>query len=153
MADNVYRNARKKAAKNQPLLNNCETAQDIVFIERTKLLAIESGDKVPEPDDVVSMSKVYNAPELCNYYCSSQCPIGKGEPVLLYEDLNEISVRLMTAMHMLQNVNDIIYRILEDGKIDDDEKQDFAKVIKVLKKMSYSVDSLELWAKKNGLAE
>ena len=59
----------------------------------------------------------------------------------------------MTAMHMLQNVNDIIYRILEDGKIDDDEKQDFAKVIKVLKKMSYSVDSLELWAKKNGLAE
>ena len=153
MADNVYRNARKKAAKNQPLLNNCETAQDIVFIERTKLLAIESGDKVPEPDDVVSMSKVYNAPELCNYYCSSQCPIGKGEPVLLYEDLNEISVRLMTAMHMLQNVNDIIYRILEDGKIDDDEKQDFAQVIKVLKKMSYSVDSLELWAKKNGLAE
>ena len=59
----------------------------------------------------------------------------------------------MTALHMLQNANDTIYRILEDGKISDDEKQDFANVIETLKKLSYSADSLELWAKKNGLAE
>ncbi len=153
MADNIYRKARKAAAKKEPLLNNCETAQDIVYIERTKLLAIESNDKIPDPDDVVSMAKVYDAPELCNYYCTKQCPIGKGEPTLIYEDLNEISVRLMTALHMLQNANDTIYRILEDGRIDEDEKRDFANVIETLKKLSYSADSLELWAKKNGLAE
>lgn len=153
MADNIYRKARKAAAKKEPLLNNCETAQDIVYIERTKLLAIESNDKIPDPDDVVSMAKVYDAPELCNYYCTKQCPIGRGEPTLIYEDLNEISVRLMTALHMLQNANDTIYRILEDGRIDEDEKRDFANVIETLKKLSYSADSLELWAKKNGLAE
>ncbi len=153
MEENIYRKARKKAARTKPLLNNCESAQDLVYIERTKLLAIESGDKIPSPEDVVSMSKAYNAPELCNYYCTKQCAIGHGEPTLIYEDLNEISVRLMTALHQLQSANDTIYRILEDGKISESEKRDFLNVIDTLKKLSYSADSLELWAKKNNLTE
>ena len=153
MSDNIYRKARKKAAKNEPLLNNCESAQDIVYIERTKLLAIESGDKIPGPEDVASMAKVYNAPELCNYYCTKQCPLGKNKPTLIYEDLNEISVHLMTALHKLQSANDTIYRILEDGKINDYEVRDFLNVIDTLKKLSYSADSLELWGKKNGILE
>lgn len=153
MEDNIYRKARKQAARTQPLLNNCESAQDLVYIERTKLLGIESGDKTPSPDDVVSMSKVYHAPELCNYYCTNQCPIGKDKPTLIYKDLNEIAVRLMSALHFLNNANDTIYRILEDGRIDDYEEEDFRKVIATLKKLSYCADSLELWAKKNGLDE
>ncbi len=150
MEENIYRKARKKAAKNKPLLNNCESAQDLVYIERTKLLAIESSDKVPSPDDVLSMSKVYEAPELCNYYCTNQCPIGSDKPTLMYEDLNEIAVRLMSALHFLQKSTDTIYKVFEDGKINDYEKQDFMKIIETLKKLSYSADSLELWAKKNG---
>ena len=150
MDENIYRKARKKAAKQKPLLNNCESAQDLVYIERTKLLAIESGDKNPSPDDVVSMSKAYDAPELCNYYCTNQCPIGKDKPTLIYSDLNEISVRLMSALHYLQKSSDTIYRVLEDGKINDGEQEDFMKIIETLKKLSYSADSLELWAKKNG---
>ncbi len=151
MEDNIYRKARKKAARNQPLLNNCESAQDLVYIERTKLLGIESGDKVPSPDDVVSMAKVYDAPELCNYYCTKQCPIGQDSPTLIYEDLSDIAVRLMSALHFLNKSNDTIYQILEDGRIDEYEREDFKKVIATLKKLSYCADSLELWAKKNGL--
>ena len=150
MEENIYRKARKKAARKKPLLNNCESAQDLVYIERTKLLSIESGDKIPSPDDVVSMSKVYDAPELCNYYCTNQCPIGKDKPTLIYDDLNEIAVRLMTALHFLQQSTDTIYRVLEDGKINEHEQKDFMKIIETLKKLSYSADSLELWAKKNG---
>ena len=136
MEENIYRKARKKAAKEKPLLNNCESAQDLVYIERTKLLAIESGDKVPEPDDVASMAKVYDAPELCNYYCTNQCPIGGGKPTLMYEDLSEIAVRLMTAMHFLQKSSDTIYRVFEDGKINDYEVDDFMRIIEILKKLS-----------------
>ena len=150
MEENIYRKARKKAAKQKPLLNNCESAQDLVYIERTKLLAIESNDKLPSPEDVVSMAKVYEAPELCNYFCTNQCPIGKDKPTLIYSDLNEISVRLMSALHYLQKSSDTIYRVLEDGKINDGEQEDFMKIIETLKKLSYSADSLELWAKKNG---
>lgn len=150
MEENIYRKARKKAAKQKPLLNNSESAQDLVYIERTKLLAIESGDKNPSPDDVVSMAKVYDAPELCNYYCTNQCPIGGGKPTLMYEDLNEIAVRLLSAMHFLSETRDTIYRVLEDGKINNNEIDDFMRIIETLKKLSYSADSLELWAKKNG---
>ncbi len=151
MEENIYRKARKQAARTQPLLNNCESAQNLVFIERTKLLGIESGDKIPSPDDVVSMVKAYNAPELCNYYCSNQCPVGQDKPTLIYEDLSEICVRLMSALHFLQNSTDTIYRIFEDGRIDEHEREDFKKVIATLKKLSYCADSLELWAKKNSL--
>lgn len=150
MEENIYRKARKKAARQKPLLNNCESAQDIVYIERTKLLAIESGDKIPGPDDVASMAKVYDAPELCNYYCSNQCPLGGGKPSLMYEDLSEIAVRLLSAMHYLEKSSDTIYRVFEDGKINDYEVDDFMKIIETLKKLSYGADSLELWAKKNG---
>ena len=150
LEENIYRKARKKAAKKTPLLNNCESAQDLVYIERTKLLAIESGDKNPSPDDVVSMARVYDAPELCNYYCTTQCPIGGGKPTLMYEDFNEIAVRLMSAIHFLNDAHDTIYRVFEDGRINDYEVEDFKKIIETLKKLSYSADSLELWAKKNG---
>ena len=68
----------------------------------------------------------------------------------MYEDLSEIAVRLMTALHFLQKSNDTIYRVFEDGKINDYEVDDFMKIIETLKKLSYSADSLELWAKKNG---
>ncbi len=151
MEENIYRKARKKAAQKQPLLNNCENAQDLVYIERTKLLGIESGDKIPSPEDVVSMATVYHAPELCNYYCTRQCPIGQDKPTLIYEDLSEIAVRLMAALHFLNSTNDTIYRILEDGRIDEHEREDFKAVIATLKKLSYCADSLELWAKKNNL--
>ncbi len=150
MEENIYRKARKKAARQKPLLNNCESAQDLVYIERTKLLAIESGDKIPGPDDVASMARVYDAPELCNYYCSHQCPLGAGKPPLMYEDLSEIAVRLLSAMHYLEKSSDTIYKVFEDGKINDYEVEDFMKIIETVKKLSYSADSLELWAKKNG---
>ena len=151
MEENIYRKARKMAARNPPLLNTCESAQDLVYIERTKLLGIESGEKIPSPDDVVSMASVYNAPELCNYYCTRQCPIGKDNPTLIYQDLSEIAVRLMSALHFLNKSNDTIYQILEDGIIDEYEREDFKKIVATLKKLSYCADSLELWAKKNGL--
>ena len=150
MDENIYRKARKAAAKQKPLLNNCESAQELVYIERTKLLAIESGDKNPSPDDVVSMARAYDAPELCNYYCTNQCPIGGGKPTLMYEDLSEIAVRLLSAMHFLSEMRDTIYRVFEDGKVNDYEVDDFKRIIETLKKLSYSADSLELWAKKNG---
>ena len=150
MDENIYRKARKAAAKQKPLLNNCESAQALVYIERTKLLAIESGDKNPSPDDVVSMARAYDAPELCNYYCTNQCPIGGGKPTLMYDDLSEIAVRLLSAMHFLSEMRDTIYRVFEDGKVNDYEVDDFKRIIETLKKLSYSADSLELWAKKNG---
>ena len=152
MAENRYRQARKQAAEKNPLLNNSESAQDIVHIERSRLIAIEKGQKSPYPEEIVSMAEVYGAPELCDGYCTSQCPIGRGRRPLLYEDLNQISAQLMSSLYFLQSANDLVFSILEDGHVDQQEREAFRKVLQLLDKVSYGAQSLKLWAQKNGMA-
>mgnify|MGYP000624031513 CR=1 FL=1 len=48
----------------------------LAFISEDRLERIENEKVQPAPEDVIRMSQVYNAPELCNYYCSHECPIG-----------------------------------------------------------------------------
>lgn len=151
MEENRYRRARKKAAEKNRLLNNCESAQDIVHIERTRLIAIEKDQKLPYPEEVVAMAEVYGAPELCNQYCTGQCAIGRKSKPLLYEDLSQVSVQLMSALHFMQNANDRIFTILEDGSISPEEQADFKEILKTLDKISFGAQSLRLWAQKNGL--
>ncbi len=153
MEENIYRSARKKAAEKNPLFKNLDKTQDIVYIDRSRLLKIENGTKAPNPDDIVAMAKCYDAPELCNYYCSNECPIGCESEAFIFDDLDKISVRLMSALHFLENSKDKIYAILEDGEISESEQQEFRQIIATLNKISYSAGSLELWAKKNGLSE
>ena len=153
MSDNIYRALRKKAAQENTLLNSLETAQDVLHIDRLRLLKIENGQKCPEPEDIISMAECYNAPELRNYYCSKECPIGCSAEPLIYDDLDKISVRLMSALHFLENAEDKIYSILEDGKVTENEKEEFENILDTLEKIAYSASSLQLWAKKNGFEE
>lgn len=151
--ENIYRAARKKAAEEKPLLKNLETAQDVLCIDRLRLLKIENGQKTPEPEDVVCMAKAYDAPELRNYYCSKECPLGCSSEPLIYDDLGKISVRLMSALHFLENAEDKIYSILEDGRVTENERNEFQNILDTLEKIAYSASSLKLWAKKNGFEE
>ena len=151
--ENIYRLARKKAAEKNPLLKSLDTAQDVLCIDRLRLLKIENGQKAPDPYDVVSMAKVYDAPELRNYYCSKECPLGCSSEPLIYDDLDKISVRLMSALHFLENAEDKLYTILEDGKVTENERDEFRNILETLEKIAYSASSLQLWAKKNGFEE
>ncbi len=54
-----------------------EHAAEQIGISDDKLERIENGKQLPNPQDVLLMSDVYQAPELCNYYCSHDCPIGR----------------------------------------------------------------------------
>lgn len=148
--ENIYRAMRKKAAEENPLLNSIDTAQNVLCIDRLRLMKIENGQKIPEPEDIAAMAKAYNAPELRNFYCSKECPLGCDSKPFIYDDLDKISVRLMSALHFLENANDRIYAILEDGEISENERAEFGNILETLEKISYSAGSLELWAKKNG---
>lgn len=151
--DNIYRSARKKAAEENSFLKSLDTAQDVLCIDRLRLLKIENGQKTPEPDDVAAMAKAYNAPELRNYYCAKECPLGCSSEPLIYDDLDKISVRLMSALHYLENAEDKIYSILEDGKVTENERSEFENILDTLEKIAFSASSLQLWAKKNGFEE
>jgi len=151
--ENIYRLARKKAASENPLLKSLDTAQDVLCIDRLRLLKIENGQKAPEPEDIAAMAKAYDAPELRNYYCAKECPLGCSSEPLIYDDLDKISVRLMSALHFLENAEDKIYAILEDGRVTENERAEFGNILDTLEKIAYSANSLQLWAKKNGFEE
>lgn len=76
-SDNRYYQARFSAAQKNTDFESREAASDVVGIDRTRLARIELGNVTPYADEVVSMAKCYNAPELCYNYCSSECPIGR----------------------------------------------------------------------------
>lgn len=59
-------------------LSSREGAAEIVCIERTRLANIELGNINPHPEEVNLMENAYNAPQLPNFYCSQQCPLGCG---------------------------------------------------------------------------
>ena len=52
-------------------------AELLEFISEDRLERIENEKSEPAPEDVIRMAEVYKAPELCNYYCSHKCPIGR----------------------------------------------------------------------------
>lgn len=159
MTENIFKQARLKAAEKDERFKTAEKAAfELHDMSRERLLMIEQDDPSkrqadPSVFDVVEMSKAYKAPELCDYYCTQICPIGMGRTQLMYGSLGEISASLMSALHFLENANDEIHRILADSKVADNEKNEFINIIRTLRDISYSADSLELWAKKNGIID
>ena len=131
-----------------------------ISIPRERLLRIEQTDpkkktEKPTPDDVIQMAEVYGAPELLNYYCTSDCPIGEmlHKEELEHNDINRIYMLLSTSTHGLEQFRESLYKLFADGKITEDEKKDLAALLSACKKVAYSADSLELWAIKNGLLD
>ncbi len=159
MTKNIFKYARLKAAETDERFKTAESAAFVLpDMSRERLYMIEQDNPNkrqtdPTPFDVVEMSRAYHAPELCDYYCTQICPVGMGQAQLMYKSLGEISARLMSSLHFLEGVNDDIHSILADSKITEEEKHDFLKIIETLRALSYSADSLELWAKKNGFIE
>lgn len=101
-SDNRYYQARFSAAQKNTEFESREATSDVVGIDRTRLARIELGNVTPYADEVVSMSKCYNAPELCYNYCSNECPIGR----LTMKEV-EINSFDRLSLKMLGSLNDI----------------------------------------------
>ena len=101
------------------------------------------------PDDVKLMAEYYKAPGLCNYYCSQECPIGKGRtPRVESRELVQIAVETINGVNRLNRVKDRLLEIAEDGKISPDEYEDFSEIRETLEKLQVSVSTLQLWLEK-----
>ena len=158
MEENVYKKARLNAAAKNPDFSSVEKAYPLVCISREKLLMIEQSDPrkkraTPNPEEVVMLADAYGAPELCDHYCSHDCPLGRNRSPLVYDDLGKISAGLMSSLHFLEAANDDIHAVLADSEISGDELARFKNILKTLKNISYNASSLELWAEKNRLLD
>ncbi|TQI66753.1 hypothetical protein LY85_1425 [Clostridium sp. KNHs216] len=145
--DNVYYLARMKAAEYNDQLNSREGAAQIVCIERTRLANIELGNINPYPEEVNLMANIYNAPELVNYYCSSQCPLGCGRVDRLSpRNLESAALKIGRLTRHIDEIAQVVSDIAEDGQITQEERPAFEESMKQLLALKTSIEELLLVA-------
>jgi len=115
-----------------------------------KLVKIENGTATVQPADVVAMARRYNKPELRNYYCCNECEIGKIDtPAVVFDgSIHEILVNMAVVLKKVNHSKVRLMEILEDGKLSEDEQEDFDRIYDELEQISMTVEALQLWCEK-----
>ncbi len=75
--DNIFYQARMRAAARDTDFESRASTEGIVGISSTRLYQIERGIRQPHRDELLIMAKEYDAPELLTAYCESMCPVGE----------------------------------------------------------------------------
>lgn len=149
-ADNVYYKARIEAATTNDKLNSREGAAEVIGIDRTRLARIELDSICAYPEEVLMMSDVYNAPELENYYCCTQCPIGKHiAPHLEVLEIDRVTIKVLASLENINYVKASLLSITADGIITEEEKPKLMSIIKALDEITVNARELKLCVQKN----
>lgn len=138
---NIYFESREEAG-----LTRAQASELLEFISDSRLEKIETEKTTIQPEDVVALSKAYKKPELCNYYCTHECAIGKESvPEVKMSTLSEIVLGMLASLNSLEVQKNRLVEITADGEISDDELPDFIKIKKQLDQIDVTVESLKLW--------
>ena len=148
--DNMYYQARFEASKNNSDFSSREKASELLSLDRTRLARIELDEVTPYPEEVLTMSKVYNCPELYNSYCARECPIGKlTVKEVTIDDFDRLALKVLGSLKDIDDLRMSLIAISEDGVISDTEEAAFNEILDSLEKISTNAKALQLWALKN----
>lgn len=137
----IYQRCREEAGMTRE-----EASEAMEFVSDSRIEKYESGKSPVQPDEVLAMSKAYKKPELCNYYCSHECPIGrKYVPEVQSKDLAQIVLQTLATLNELDKAKDRFIEITADGEISQDEMDDFVRIEEGIKEIGMEADSLSLW--------
>lgn len=127
-------------------LSRAQASELMEGISESSLEKMETGKTNIYPEDVVLMAKAYKRPDLCNYYCTHECAIGKTSvPEVKISSLSEIVLGMLSSLNSLERQKDRLIEITADGQISDDELEDFASIQKQLEHIDATVEALKLW--------
>jgi len=111
-----------------------------------RIAKLENGTVCVQPEDVMAMSECYKAPELCNYYCTHECAIGKEKiEEIAKKQFSQIAIETLNSLNRLTKQKDRFLEIVEDGAVEPSEYDDFLLIKTTLDKMAASINSLQLW--------
>ena len=124
-----------------------ETASELLeSISPERIEKIENERALPHPDEVLLMAEKYRKPELCNYYCANQCPIGQQYvPEIRHKELSQIVLETLASLNAMQKKKDRLIEITADGRISREELEDFVFIQEELERISVAVETLQLW--------
>lgn len=119
-------------------LSREKAAELLEVIPSERIEKIENERSYPHPDEVLIMSQKYRKPSLCNYYCSNECPIGKQYvPEVQIKELSSIVLEMLASLNAVSKDKDRLIEIAADGKITNDEIEDFIYIQDELERISY----------------
>lgn len=134
------------ASREEAGMTRAQASEALEFISESRLEKIESGKTPAQPEDILAMASAYKKPELCNYYCSNECPIGREQvPEIKVKGLSQIVLSLLVTLNSLDKERDRLIEITEDERITGDELVDFVRIEDQLDKIALTVESLRLW--------
>ena len=127
-----------------------EAASELLeSIAPERIEKIENERSLPHPDEVLIMAEKYKQPDLCNYYCANQCPIGQQYvPEVKIKDLSQIVLEMLASLNSLNKQRERLIEITVDGKISGDEIKDFIFIQEELERISIAVETLQLWSER-----
>jgi transcriptional regulator with XRE-family HTH domain len=139
---NVYFRNREKLG-----LTREEASEVLGGLTADRIEKIENERSLPHPDEVLLMAEGYKAPQLCNYYCANECPIGQQYvPEIQVKDLSRIILEMIAALNVARKQQERLIEITADGEIQTDEIADFVEIQKTLERISITVETLQLWS-------
>ena len=139
---NVYQLRREELG-----LSREKASELLESMPADRIEKIESEKTLPHPDEVLLMSEAYKMPNLCNYYCANECPIGKQYvPEIKIKDLSQIVLEMLASLNSMNKKKERLIEITADGMIEGDEIEDFIHIQEELEKISITVETLQLWS-------
>lgn len=140
---NIYVEARK-----QSNLTQAKASEAMQTISEDRLPRLETDKITMTPNDVLEMANTYKRPDLCNYYCTHECPIGKNTlSEIKPQQLSNIILKMVASLNTIETEKNALIEITSDGQISENELKDFARIQMKLNEISSTVEALKLWVK------
>ncbi len=138
---NIYQLSREELA-----LTRDKASEQMKYVSPERIEKIESEKSLPHPDEILAMAECYHKPQLCNYFCSHECPIGqKYVPEVEFKDLSQITLETLASLNSLERAKNRFIEITVDNEVSEDEVDDFLKIQEEMNKIDATVQSLKLW--------
>ncbi len=151
-AGNVWYEARMQAAMvNEKLCSRFGAAEEMGLSEDAVKSAELGLYKSMPVENAVLMADCYNAPELENYYCLNECPIGCKRSVSCeVHGIDRVTVKLLKVLRTerLTEMKDKLVDIAEDGLISEDELPDLKEILGYLEDLEKTVSELKIIGQK-----
>lgn len=121
-ASNRYCQARLKAAKyNDDFATRAGAAEYLAGVTEDSLKKYELDINRPPNIVVALMADAYNEPELRQWYCANECPLGKDCRDIEEMPAERTLIRLQNVKSVVESVASSLALIMDDGVLDEDE--------------------------------
>lgn len=121
---NRYYEARMRAAMyNEKFLTRAGAVESLPGVTEDSLKKYELDINRPPNIVVALMADAYNEPELRAWYCSNECPLGRDCREIPEMPAERALIRLQNSVYEMQEVTRQVGKLMEDGKLSEEEKQ------------------------------